>query len=267
MRVEDVAVRPREGGSYLTAEQTLWSWASTTDHKRIGVMFGVATSLSLALGGAFALALRVEHLTPGRTVMGALTYNRLFTMHGVVMVWLFMIPSIPSAFGNFLLPMMVGAKDVAFPRLNLFSFYLYVVGAAVALAGMWVNGVDTGWTFYTPYSVRSPTAVVPVLIGVFILGWSTILTGVNFIVTTHALRAKGLGWLDLPLFVWAIYATAVIQVLATPVLGLSLALVGVDRALDWGSSTPRAGRSAPTSTSSGSTRTPRSTSWCCPRWG
>ncbi len=227
--------------TYLNAGRTIGSWLATTDHKRIGVMFLAASSLSMALGGAFALALRVEHLSPGPTVMTAMTYNRLFTLHGVVMVWLFMIPSIPSGFGNFLLPVMVGAKDVAFPRLNLLSFYLYALGALVALAGMFFNGVDTGWTFYAPYSARSPTAVVPVVTGIFILGWSTILSGVNFIATTHTMRARGLGWMRLPLFVWAIYGTSVIQVLATPVLGLSLALVGLDHALDWGLFDPSRG--------------------------
>jgi cytochrome c oxidase subunit 1 len=227
--------------TYLNVAHTVRSWALTTDHKRIGVLFLVATVLSLALGGTFALVLRTEHLTPTRTIVDAYTYNRLFTAHGIVMVWLFMIPSIPAAFGNFLLPIMIGAKDVAFPRLNLLSFYIYVLGAAWVLAALWMGGVDTGWTFYAPYSAKSPSAVVPTVFGVFILGWSTIITGVNFIVTTHTMRARGMGWFQMPLFVWAIYGTSIIQVLATPVLAISLALVGFDHWFAWGIFDPALG--------------------------
>lgn len=226
---------------FANVDTTIRSWALTTDHKRIGVMFFVATSLMLLLGGIFAMLLRVELLTPTDTVMGPMAYNQLFTLHGVIMVWFFMIPSIPNAFGNFFLPIMLGAKDVAFPRLNLLSFYLYLVGAVVTLLSMFLGGVDTGWTFYTPYSTSSPTAVVPVLLGIFIAGWSSILTGVNFIVTTHSLRAKGLGWFDIPLFVWAIYATSIILVLATPVLGISLVILFIDHALGWGLFDPALG--------------------------
>ena len=217
------------------------SWALTTDHKRIGVLYLVTTTLALALGGAFALVLRTAHLTPDGVLVDAYTYNRLFTMHGIVMVWLFMIPSIPAAFGNFLLPIAIGAKDVAFPRLNLLSYYIYVVGAAWVLLALWLGGCDTGWTFYAPYSAHSPSAVVPTVAGIFILGWSTILTGVNFIVTTHTMRARGVGWFRMPLFVWAIYGTSIIQTLATPVLAISLAIVGVDHWLDWGLFDPARG--------------------------
>ena len=227
--------------TYLNARHTLRSWLLTTDHKRIAVMFLVTTTLMMALGGTLALALRIEHLTPSRTVMSAMTYNRAFTLHGVVMVFLFMIPSIPTVFGNFMLPLMIGAKDVAFPRLNLASFYIYLVGATVLLVSMAVGGIDTGWTFYAPYSSRSPTAVATAVTGVFIVGWSSILTGLNFIVTTHTLRARGVGWMRLPLFVWSIYATSIIQVLATPVLGMALALVFVDKALGWGVFDPARG--------------------------
>ena len=226
--------------NYLSGS-TLRSWLLTTDHKRIGIMFLVATFLAMNLGGVFALILRIEHLTPHRTVVDAMTYNRLFTMHGVIMVWLFMIPAIPSGLGNFLLPMMLGAKDVAFPRLNLLSFHIYLLGAAITLSALLVGGADTGWTFYTPYSSSSPSAVAPVVCGIFVLGVSSIMSGINFIVTTHALRAKGMGWFDMPLFVWAIYATAIIQVLATPVLGLSLALVFLDHSFDWGIFDPARG--------------------------
>ncbi len=226
--------------SYL-AEHGLQSWLLTRDHKRIGVMFFVATAAALALGGLFALLLRLELLTPRETHFGETTYNRLFTLHGVTMVWLFLIPSIPAGFGNFLVPLMLGARDVAFPRLNLASFYIYALGAAVTLAGMFIGGTDTGWTFYVPYSSETATAVFPVLLGVFILGWSTIITGVNFITTVHTMRTKGMKLFDMPLFAWAIYGTSIIQVLATPVLGITLALAGIDAVLDWGVFDPARG--------------------------
>jgi cytochrome c oxidase subunit 1 len=227
--------------TYLNAAFTVRSWVLTTDHKRIGVLYFFTTTLALALGGAFALVLRTVHLEPRGVIVDADTYDRLFTMHGIVMVWLFMIPSIPTAFGNFFLPIMIGAKDVAFPRLNLLSYYIYVLGAAWVLAAMWLGGCDTGWTFYTPYSAHSPSAVVPTVTGIFILGWSTIITGVNFIVTTHTMRARGVGWFRMPLFVWALYGTSIIQVLATPVLAISLSIVGIDHWLDWGLFDPARG--------------------------
>jgi cytochrome c oxidase subunit 1 len=230
-----------EPRSYLDAETGVRSWLLTHDHKRIGLMYLVLTSLALAAGGTFALLLRLELLTPGQTIMSAETYNRLFTLHGVTMVWLFMIPSIPAVFGNFLLPIMIGARDVAFPRLNLASVYFYVAGAVVLLWALVHGGVDTGWTFYPPYSTRSLTSVATVALGVFILGISTILTGLNFIVTTHAMRAKGLSWMRLPLFVWSIYATSIIQVLATPVLGMTLVLVALDHTWKFGLFDPNVG--------------------------
>jgi cytochrome c oxidase subunit 1 len=219
----------------------LRDWFLTTDHKRVGVLFFFAVSLSLLLGGIFALLLRLELLTPERTLFDADTYNRLFTHHGIVMVWMFLIPSIPNTFGNFLIPIMIGAQDVAFPRLNLASFWVFVLGSAFTLAALTLGGVDTGWTFYAPYSTTSLSAVGWVASGIFILGVSTIMTGVNFIVTVHTLRAPGLGWMQLPLFVWTIYGTALIQVLATPVLGLSLALVGLDNVLRLGLFDPAEG--------------------------
>jgi cytochrome c oxidase subunit 1 len=227
--------------TYVNQDERIRSWLLTTDHKRVGILFLVTTALMMALGGAFALVLRIEHLTPERTIVDALAYNRLFTMHGVVMVFLFMIPAIPGSFGNFLVPIMIGAKDVAFPRLNLASFYFYFVGAVVVLFAMQAGGLDTGWTFYTPYSVQSPAAVVPTLIGLFIVGWSSILTGLNFIVTVHTMRAKGMGWMQMPLFVWSIYGTSIIQVLATPVLGLAVSLVAIDHGLNWGLFDPARG--------------------------
>jgi cytochrome c oxidase subunit 1 len=229
------------GETYLNVAHTVKSWALTTDHKRIGVLYLMTTTFALALGGLFALIVRTAHLTPEGTGIDAYTYNRMFTMHGIVMVWLFMIPSIPTAFGNFLLPIMIGAKDVAFPRLNLLSYYIYVLGFVWVMIALWLGGCDTGWTFYTPYSAHAPSAVVPTVFGVFILGWSTIITGVNFIVTTHTMRAKGVTWFRMPLFVWAMYGVSVIQTLATPVLALSLCIVGIDHWFDWGLFDPARG--------------------------
>jgi cytochrome c oxidase subunit 1 len=226
---------------FLHAEKGLSSWLLTTDHKRIGILFFFGTTLSLMLGGTFALLLRIELLTPEATIMSASMYNRLFTQHGVVMVWLFMIPAIPGIFGNFMLPIMIGATDVAFPKLNLLSFWVYMLGATVTLSALIAGGVDTGWTFYAPYSSTSLGAVAAVATGIFILGVSTIMSGLNFIVTVHTLRAEGVGWMRMPLFVWAIYGTAIIQVLATPVLGLSLVLVGLDNALHLGIFDPEYG--------------------------
>ncbi|MCY1083465.1 cbb3-type cytochrome c oxidase subunit I [Archangium lansingense] len=227
--------------TYLNHETTVGSWLLTRDHKRIGVMFLVLVILALLLGGVFAMVLRIELLTPGPTIISAMTYNRMFTLHGVTMVWLFMIPAIPSAFGNFVLPIMLGAKDVAFPRLNLASVYIYVAGAALTLFGMLWSGADTGWTFYTPYSTTSPTAVTPILMGVFVIGFSTIITGLNFITTVHTLRAPGMHWSRIPLFVWALYGTSVIQVVATPVLGMVLLLVFFERVLGVGIFDPSRG--------------------------
>jgi cytochrome c oxidase subunit 1 len=215
--------------NYLNADRGVMSWLTTVDHKRIGIMYLVSVLLAFLLGGIFAMALRIEHLTPDPTIMGANTYNRMFTLHGVVMIFMFMIPAIPGVFGNFCLPLMLGAKDVAFPKLNLLSLYLYWIGATVALWGMIDGGTDTGWTFYAPYSTTTPTTVFPVLLGVFIMGFSSIATGLNFIVTTHTLRAPGMTWMRIPLFVWAIYATSIIQVLATPVIGLTVMLAGIER--------------------------------------
>ena len=228
---------PDSGGhhkSYLTVETTAASWFNTRDHKRVGVMFLALVIFSLFIGGAFALVLRLELLTPDRTIISAQAYNRIFTLHGIVMIFLFLIPAIPAAFGNFMIPLMIGAEDVAFPRLNLLSLYLYLGGAVIAIYGMVHGGTDTGWTFYAPYSTTTPTAVVPVLLGLFVIGFSSIVTGINFIVTVHTLRAPGLSWMKLPLFVWAIYGTSVIQVLATPVLGMALLLVAIEHAFHFG---------------------------------
>ncbi len=227
--------------NYLTADAGVWSWLTTRDHKRIAIMYLVLTLTAFALGGFFAMAIRVKLLTPGPAVMDAMTYNRMFTLHGVVMIFLFMIPAIPGIFGNFFLPLMLGAQDVAFPRLNLLTVYLYVAGAAVALYGMIHGGTDTGWTFYTPYSTTTPTQVVPVLLGAFVIGFTSIITGINFIVTIHTLRAPGMSWMRMPLFVWSIYGASIIQVLATPVLGMTLLLVAVEKAFGFGIFDPARG--------------------------
>lgn len=240
-RLPDPAAPADAPPSYLTARTTIRSWLTTTDHKRIGLMFLIAITASLLLGGIFAVVLRLELLTAEPSIIDAMTYNRFFTLHGVIMVWLFMIPSIPAAFGNFLVPLMIGARDVAFPRLNLASFYIYLAGSALVVGGAIVGGADTGWTFYPPYSATTPTAVVPILLGVFVLGISSTITGLNFIVTTHTLRAEGVRWSRLPLFVWAIYGTSIILVLATPVLGMSLLLIVLDNAFRLGIFDPALG--------------------------
>ena len=239
---------PDPNESYLKATHCLagdgkgvLSWLTTLDHKRIGVMYLVAVCLAFLIGGIFALLVRIELLTPGRTIVDADTYNRLFTMHGVVMVFLFIIPSIPAALGNFILPIQLGAKDVAFPRLNLLSLYIYVFGACFALWSLVHGGVDTGWTFYTPYSVRSTSFVIPMIMGAFVMGFSSILTGVNFIATIHKMRAPGITWGRLSLFSWALYATSIIQVLATPVLAITLLLLTVERFLGLGIFDPKLG--------------------------
>jgi cytochrome c oxidase subunit I len=227
--------------NYLNAEAGIRSWLFTLDHKRIGIMYLVLTTAALFLGGLFAMLIRIELLTPGPTIMNAMTYNRMFTLHGIVMIFLFMIPAIPGIFGNFMLPLMLGARDVAFPRLNLLSVYLYLIGAAIALYGIIHGGADTGWTFYTPYSTTTVTKVVPILLGAFVLGFSSIVTGLNFIVTAHTLRAPGVTWMKMPLFVWSIYATSIIQVLATPVLGITLLMVAVEHAFGFGIFDPARG--------------------------
>jgi cytochrome c oxidase subunit 1 len=222
---------PAPEPDYLHARSGIRSWLLTTDHKRIALMFFVATTLAVMLGGTFAMLLRTKLLIPGPGIMEPITYNRLFTLHGVVMVFMFMIPAIPAVFGNFFLPMMLGAKDLAFPRINLASFYVYIFGATLTLWGMIHGGADTGWTFYAPYATISPTDVAPIALGVFVLGVSSIMTGLNFIATTHMLRREGVRWHGMPIFVWTLYATSIIQVIATPVLGLSVILVALDHAL------------------------------------
>jgi cytochrome c oxidase subunit 1 len=227
--------------SFYEAHRGLKSWLLTLDHKRLGIMYLVGTMIFFFVGGVAALTLRTELLTPELDLVSATTYNKLFTVHGAVMVFLVIIPSVPGALGNFLLPLMLGAKDVAFPKLNLLSFWVYTLGACFFLYTLFAGGLDTGWTFYTPYSTSSGTAVLSATFGAFILGFSSILTGLNFLVTVHKMRAPGLTWNRLPLFVWAIYSTAVIQILATPVLAITLLLLIIERTLNIGIFDPAMG--------------------------
>jgi len=226
---------------YLNARRGLKSWLFTLDHKRIGILYLYGIIGAFFIGGVLALLVRLELFGPGRDIMDAKTYNQFFTLHGAVMIFLFIIPSIPAALGNFLLPQMIGAKDVAFPRLNLASWYIYITGAVFALYSIHSGGVDTGWTFYTPYSTETTTSVISMTLGIFILGFSSIFTGLNFIVTIHKMRSPGQTWYKLPLFVWALYATAIIQVLATPVLGITLLLLILERAFGIGIFDPAMG--------------------------
>ncbi len=232
-----------EDVNYLKASSGLRNWLITLDHKRIGIMYLISVSIAFIAGGIFALLLRTELIAPGKTLVDADTYNQLFTLHGAIMVFLFIIPSIPAAFGNFFLPIMLGAKDVAFPRLNLMSFYIYTLGAVLALSGIVLGNVDTGWTFYTPYSsgAFADSSVFWMTAAVFVMGFSSILTGVNFIATVHTMRAPGLNWKRLSLFIWGIYATSVIQVLATPVLAITLMLLFMEKAMGIGIFDPTIG--------------------------
>src|SRR5919204_6764041 len=213
--------------NYLNSRHGLKSWLLTKDHKRIAILYLLSITAFFFLGGFFALMVRLELLTPASDMVQSETYNKLFTMHGIIMVFFFLIPSIPATLGNFLIPIMVGAKDLAFPRINLLSWYIYLLGGIFTLVAALSGGVDTGWTFYTPYSTAAANGhVITAALGVFITGFSSILTGLNFIVTIHRMRAPGLTWFRLPLFVWSLYATSVIQVLGTPIIGITMGLVG-----------------------------------------
>ncbi|MDP6600738.1 MAG: cbb3-type cytochrome c oxidase subunit I, partial [Phycisphaerales bacterium] len=231
------------GDNYLTHTRGFLSWILTLDHKRIGVMYLVSVLTCFLLGGVFALLVRTQLVVPDGLILNQDEYNQVFTIHGGVMVFLVILPGIPAALGNFVLPIMLGAKDVAFPRLNLFSYWLWVAGAVLLVISIFA-GLDTGWTFYTPYSIDHDSAmggVIPAVSGAFILGFAGIFTGMNFIVTIHRLRPDGMTWFRMPLFLWSIYATAVIQVLATPVLGVTLALLAVERAFGIGIFNPALG--------------------------
>ncbi|MFN0172025.1 MAG: cbb3-type cytochrome c oxidase subunit I [Bryobacteraceae bacterium] len=228
--------------NYLTQDFSIKSWLLTTDHKRIAVLYLLSISVAFAVGAVFAGLIRLELLTPQGDLFQAENYNKVFTMHGVVMVFFVLIPSIPATLGNFLIPLMVGARDLAFPRINLLSWYLYMAGLICGVTAMVSGGVDTGWTFYTPYSsTYSNTSVMITAVGAFIAGFSSILTGLNFIVTIHRMRAPGMTWFRLPLFVWAHYATSLIMILATPVVAVTLLLLALERGLRIGFFDPALG--------------------------
>src|SRR6202171_2762714 len=234
------AVHERE--HYLNASYGMKSWLLTKDHKRIALLYLATVTLFFFLGGAFATLIRVELLTPQGNLVSSETYNKLFTMHGVVMIFFFLIPPIPAVLGNFFLPIMIGARDLAFPKLNLLSWYLLVAGGLFSLFAMVAGGVDTGWTFYTPYSTTySNGYVIATALGIFIAGFSSILTGLNFIVTIHRMRAPGMTWFRMPLFVWSMYATSVIQVLGTPVIAVTLVLLFCERVFHIGIFDPALG--------------------------
>ena len=235
-----VPVESRE--HYLNVNYGIRSWLLTVDHKRIALLYLASITLFFFLGGFFAVLIRMELLTPQGDMVQSETYNKLFTMHGVIMVFFFLIPSIPAVLGNFLVPIMIGAKDLAFPRLNLLSWYVYIIGGLLTFAAVVVGGVDTGWTFYTPYSSAYSNGYVIVTgLGVFITGFSSILTGLNFIVTIHKMRAPGLTWFRLPLFIWAHYATSLIFLLGTPVIAITMVLLVLERAFRIGIFDPALG--------------------------
>ncbi|HJV33878.1 cytochrome c oxidase subunit I [Geomonas sp.] len=219
-----------------TGKTGITSWIFSTDHKRIGLMYLYSVLGFFLVGVLLGLLLRLELIAPGRTIMGPSTYNATFTVHGVVMIFLFIIPGIPASFGNLVMPIQIGARDVAFPRLNLFSYWLYAIGALIVLTALFTGGgaPDTGWTFYVPFSARTGTNVSLAVFGVFVLGFSSILTGINFVTTIHRLRAEGMNWGRLPLFTWSLYATAWVQILATPIIAITLVLVICERTLHLG---------------------------------
>ncbi len=228
--------------NYFNADYGVLSWLLTKDHKRIAILYLASITLMFAIGGFYAMLVRLELLTPKGDLLSAEAYNRAFTGHGIIMVFFFLIPSIPAVLGNFLIPLMIGAKDLAFPKINLLSWYIYMIGAGFAMSAILHGGLDTGWTFYTPYSTAfAGGPVVTAALGVFIAGFSSILTGLNFIVTIHKMRAPGLTWFRLPLFVWAHYATSVIQVLGTPVIAVTLLLVALERTFHFGFFDPARG--------------------------
>ena len=225
--------------------QTGWrarDWFLSTDHKRVAILYLLSITFFFFIGGLAATLIRVELLTPPSNLVSKDVFNRLFTMHGVIMVWFFLIPSIPTTIGNFVIPLMIGARDLAFPKLNLFSWYLFSAGGLFTLGAIILGGVDTGWTFYTPYSsFYAHSAVVLVILGIVVAGFGSILTGLNFIVTVHTMRAPGMGWFQLPLFIWSHYATSLILVLATPILAITLLLVGIERVWQYGIFEPSLG--------------------------
>jgi cytochrome c oxidase subunit I len=238
----DLPIQVATEANYLSADHTVKSWLLTTDHKRIGILYLFSILFFFIIAAAAAALMRIELLTPAGDLVLSDTYNKLFTIHGVMMVWFFLIPSIPAVLGNFVIPMMIGARDVAFPKLNLLSWYLFMAGGLLALHAIIIGGVDTGWTFYTPYSTAySNTHVIEMAGGVFVAGFGSILTGLNFIITIQKMRAPGLTWFRLPLFLWSMYATSLILVLATPVLAITLGLMALERIWGIGIFNPKLG--------------------------
>jgi cytochrome c oxidase subunit 1 len=232
----------RERRNYINDEYGVLSWLLTKDHKRIAILYIFSVTAFFVVGGVLAFLMRLELLTPEGDMFTSDTYNKLFTLHGIVMIFFFLIPAIPAVMGNFVLPIMLGAKDLAFPKLNLLSWYVYMVGGIFGIVVIITGGVDTGWTFYTPFSTQySNTKVFATTLGAFITGFSSILTGLNFLVTTHRMRAPGLTWFRLPLFVWSMYATSIVIMLATPVLAITLVLLMVERVLQVGIFDPALG--------------------------
>ena len=228
--------------NYLTNGFTIKSWLLTTDHKRIAILYLVSITLMFFLGGFFAMLIRLELLTPQGDLLHSDTYNKVFTMHGMIMVFFFLVPVVPAVLGNFLVPLMIGAKDLAFPRINLLSWYLYIAGGGLFLYCMLNGGVDTGWTFYTPFSTSfTNTRIIEAGMAIFLAGFSSIFTGLNFIVTIHRMRAPGLTWNRLPLFIWANYATSLIMILGTPVIAITIVLVTVERLFHLGIFDPKLG--------------------------
>jgi cytochrome c oxidase subunit 1 len=232
--------------NYLNCEKGIKSWLGTLDHKRIGVMYMWSIVIAMILGGLLAMLIRAELWQPNigdpaKALLSQDVYNQFFTLHGAIMIFLVIIPSIPAALGNFVLPMMLGAKDVAFPKINRLSYHLYLIGATLLVVSILTGGLDTGWTFYAPYSTTTETSVVWAVFGAFVLGFSSIFTGLNFIVTIHKMRPEGMSWFRMPLLLWALYATSVIQILATPVLGLALMLIAVERIMGVGGFNPELG--------------------------
>jgi cytochrome c oxidase subunit 1 len=231
-----------EKPNYLNWKTSVASWLFTYDHKRLGILYLVSISIFFFIGALAAAFIRLELTTPKGDLLTSDVYNKMFTTHGVIMIFLFLIPSIPAVFGNFLLPLMIGARDVAFPRLNLLSWYFFVTGGILVLIALFRGGIDTGWTFYTPYSSSFAKGEVSLaIVGIFLAGFSSIFTGINFLVTIHKMRAPGMTWFRLPLFVWAMYATSLLQVLGTPVVAITLLLVAVERSFRIGIFDPNLG--------------------------
>jgi cytochrome c oxidase subunit 1 len=236
------APAPSRPVNYLNVDFGVRSWLGSTDHKRIAILYLISITVMFFLGGAPIVLIRLQLLTPRNDLLDGDNYNKLFTMHGVVMVFFFIIPAIPAVLGNFLLPMMLGAKDLAFPRINLLSWYCYMVGGLFSLYALVAGGVDTGWTFYTPYSSQSSvTNVIPVGLGAFVAGFSSILTGLNFIATIHKMRAPGLTWFRMPLFAWSLYGTSIIILLGTPVVAIAIVLLAIERIFQVGVFDPALG--------------------------